>query len=148
MIERICDDNKIRKIKKEKRTHLNNHQNTINPLHTVSLWIWSHLSIRSNCIFFTLRFLKTLLFLNGKLQASWYPSLNENYWTLENKCHVESVHQVLQHFSFLGHFSLWKSDIPKWGYPLFRQTWYFLPGTKINQCLIFNVYAYHLSSSK
>ena len=55
-------------------------------------------------------------------------------------------HQVQQHFTFLWNFSVWKSDIPKWGYSLFFQMLYFLPGTKINQCVIFIVYTYHLNS--
>ena len=60
---------------------------------------------------------------------SVYPSLNDNFWLLENKF------QILT-------FSLWESDISKSGYSLFRQTWYFQPGTKMDVMMILYSFSY------
>ena len=43
------------------------------------------------------------------------------WWWRRSVYKCKDNFQVLQHFSYLRNFSLWKSDIPKWGYPLFRQ---------------------------
>ena len=53
------------------------------------------------------------------IEITDYLKINTIFW---------KRHQELQNFSFLRNFM--KADIPKWGYALFRQTWYFLPVIK------------------